>query len=296
MAFDSPLNVIIVGAGIAGLAAARALRERHNVTIIDQSRLKNEVGAAIHIGPNASGILLKLGLSTERVGSVFCNHVIERTYENTTQIDFKFDAEEQWGSPWLLNHRADLHSELYRLATDFELSGTHPEKYLGCAVESCDPVAGNVRLANGRVISGDVIIGTIDHDDDLTSLGADGIHSVIRESIIGKYLPGVRSGHSAYRFLIDSSKLREDSELAFLVEDGTITSFVAQTRRIVCYPCRNLELLNVVAMLPDTLLYEESVANWNVDGSVEEMLKSFAEFDPTIKRIFRLVTVFMLKS
>jgi salicylate hydroxylase len=119
--------------------------------------------------------------------------------------------------------------------------------------------------------------------------GADGIHSKVRLPIVGKHLPGVRSGHSAYRFLIDGDKLRADPELAFLVEGGNIASFVAQDRRIVCYACRNRQLLNVVAILPDALLFEESVASWNVRGSIDDMLKSFSEFHPTIKRIFRFL-------
>jgi salicylate hydroxylase len=160
MVSESGLNVIIVGAGIAGLAAARTLRERHNVIVLEQSRMKNEVGAAIHIGPNASRILLKYGLSPERVGSVKCKRIIERTYKNVTQIDFPADPETQWGAPWLLNHRADLHDELRRLATDPNLPGKPAELRLGCAVESCDPETGNVTMADGTVLHADVIIGT----------------------------------------------------------------------------------------------------------------------------------------
>ena len=42
-----PLDIIVVGAGIAGLATARALREHHRVTVLESSRLKTETGAAI---------------------------------------------------------------------------------------------------------------------------------------------------------------------------------------------------------------------------------------------------------
>jgi salicylate hydroxylase len=100
----------------------------------------------------------------------------------------------------------------------------------------------------------------------------------------------VASGHSAYRLLIEAEKLRQDPDLAFLVEKGGITSFVGLDRRIVCYPCRNLQLLNIVAILPDKLMFEESVENWNVKGSIDDMMKSFAEFDPVIKRIFTFVS------
>jgi salicylate hydroxylase len=97
---------------------------------------------------------------------------------------------------------------------------------------------------------------------------------------------GTPSGHSAYRLLIDAEKLKQDPDLAFLVKRGAITTFVGLDRRIVAYPCRNLTLLNIVAILPDSLLFEESSAGWNVKGSIDDMLKSFEEFDPVIKRIF----------
>jgi salicylate hydroxylase len=41
------LRVLVVGAGIAGLAVGRALREHHEVHIFEQSSFKTEVGAAI---------------------------------------------------------------------------------------------------------------------------------------------------------------------------------------------------------------------------------------------------------
>lgn len=65
---DNLLTPQLVAAGIAGLAAATALRH-HNVTVLEQSRLKEEVGAAIHLGPNAAKIAIGWGMSLDNLNS-----------------------------------------------------------------------------------------------------------------------------------------------------------------------------------------------------------------------------------
>jgi 2-polyprenyl-6-methoxyphenol hydroxylase-like FAD-dependent oxidoreductase len=65
------LDIIVIGGGLAGLGAAIALRQKgHHVTIYEQSRFANEVGAAIHMTPNATGILGQLGLDPADSGAI----------------------------------------------------------------------------------------------------------------------------------------------------------------------------------------------------------------------------------
>lgn len=65
------LKVIVVGAGIGGLTAAIALRQRgHHVEMYEQSRFNNEIGAAIHITPNAMGALMHIGIDPRNSGAV----------------------------------------------------------------------------------------------------------------------------------------------------------------------------------------------------------------------------------
>lgn len=57
------LDVIIVGAGIAGLSAGLALSQHyHSVTILESASNLAEVGAGIQLAPNATRILRRLGV------------------------------------------------------------------------------------------------------------------------------------------------------------------------------------------------------------------------------------------
>ncbi|KAJ3528055.1 hypothetical protein NM208_g10396 [Fusarium decemcellulare] len=64
------LRIIVIGAGIGGLTAAIYLRRQgHHVTLLEQSRFANEVGAAMHLAPNANGLLRRIGLFAEDIGA-----------------------------------------------------------------------------------------------------------------------------------------------------------------------------------------------------------------------------------
>ena len=59
-------KIAIIGGGIGGLTAANCLLQAgFDVQVYEQSRLLSEVGAGINISPNASRILIRLGLAEE---------------------------------------------------------------------------------------------------------------------------------------------------------------------------------------------------------------------------------------
>ncbi|TKA50234.1 hypothetical protein B0A53_06334 [Rhodotorula sp. CCFEE 5036] len=274
---SSQLDVVVIGAGIAGLAAATALRH-HNVTVLEQSRLKEEVGAAIHLGPNAAKIALGWGMSLDNLNSPETQWYHELGHDGKTHFKIPIFARKEFGAPWLLNHRVDLHNELRRLATTEAGEGKPATVRTAARVVQIDPEAGVVELADGEKIHADVII------------AADGIHSVGRTAVLGQKLVANRSGHSAYRALIPRDRLL-DNPRALAILDGDekgmgLTTFMGSDRRLVAYPCRKGTLLNIVAIVPDSEA-ESSTEEWHVQGDPEKLLKSFENFCDDAKFILR---------
>lgn len=123
---SAPLNILIVGAGIAGFSAAISCRRAgHNVQIYERSALNNELGAAIHICPNASRGLLAWGLNPVKARFVSCKKSFRA--HGTTLVKFHEGNDEyitkKFGAPWFFAHRVDLHEELKHLATQEEGEG-----------------------------------------------------------------------------------------------------------------------------------------------------------------------------
>ncbi|KAJ7794223.1 hypothetical protein B0H13DRAFT_2393454 [Mycena leptocephala] len=119
----------------------------------------------------------------------------------------------------ILCHRGAFHSELARLALDL---GPPPTLCLS-------------------IITSDLV------------LGADGISSAMRTSILGRLAEPISCGWSCYRSLIEMSKLEKIPELAWLhdgVSGARSVSYHGNGpfRWIFMYPCREGTLLNVNAM------------------------------------------------
>src|SRR5690349_13956096 len=110
-------NVAIIGAGLGGLNAAIALRQRgFKVTVFEQAPELGEIGAGIQLSPNASRVLMALGLDKafEAIAFEPNRHVVRNGTTggivSATQMRGVFRS--QYGAGYFGAHRADLHAVL----------------------------------------------------------------------------------------------------------------------------------------------------------------------------------------
>ena len=218
------LDIIVVGCGLGGLAAAFCLTQAgHRVTIIESSSVIGDIGAGIVIGPNSSRLLLRWGLGKhlDKI-AVKPESVTLRRYDTGERAGFtKWGevTEREYGAPFYHAHRADLHKLLY------DIVAPHATILLDSPVVGCDPdpVSPSVTLKSGEVVRGDLIV------------GADGVKSFIQQVVSGKPNPAEPVGDAAYRAIIPASLMTQDPELRELIEPPQMNCWMAPRRHMVGY-------------------------------------------------------------
>jgi 3-hydroxybenzoate 6-monooxygenase len=260
-----PLNLLVAGGGIGGLAAAYVLgRAGHRVTVLEQASTFGEIGAGIQLGPNIFKMFEYLGL-TKAVNRVAffppglgMNDV--RTGEKVIRVPLGNTALAAYGYPYGVIYRVDMHDVFLHACK------TLPTVTLRTSskVESFEQDGSGVRaqLAGGETLQGDALI------------GADGLWSRIRESVVGDGKPRV-SGHIAYRAV-----LKRDEVPQHLWSDDVLL-WGGEKTHLVHYPLRRGELFNLVAVFHSNK-YDEG---WNTFGDTAELNERFSQAVPQVKEL-----------
>ena len=85
-----PLEILIVGGGIAGFATAIPLaKQGHTISIFEKSAFSTEIGAAIHLGPYAHHILCAWGIDVASLQPCICL-VSDRYAIDTDTLEISF--------------------------------------------------------------------------------------------------------------------------------------------------------------------------------------------------------------
>lgn len=228
------LEIGVVGAGIAGLAAAIALRRAgHNVEIFERSQFKNEIGAAITMTPNGMRVLDRWGFDADRFGPVDNNQI---RILKADSLDVMYHDEwpgmaEKYRARFCAFHRVDFHRGLRELATGSgSLHGPPAIISLASEVVELDCEAGLLFTSDGTKFEKDLIV------------VADGSHSRFAAQVDGKGIATQKIGKSVSRTLIPFDRLMSDDGIRrlFEVHPTGFCSVLSPMTGVFCvtYPCR----------------------------------------------------------
>jgi salicylate hydroxylase len=259
--------VAIIGAGIGGLAAALCLARRgFEVDIIERAEALTEVGAGLQLSPNASRILIKLGLlaKLERCWSEpeHIGLVDGVTLSPLASVSAGAFARRRWHAPYAVMHRASLQKVL--------LSAVEAESscrlQLGHQIDAPDEQT--IERLTGR--RPDIIV------------GADGIWSRLRNSIPGAGRVSF-SGNVAWRMT-----LTRDTA-AGLLQPNQVTAFLGPRAHLVAYPLREVDGFNLVAIIEG----KETDAVWvgkDSDERRQDCLNAFSRWNAGIRSLLEKAT------
>jgi len=257
-------TIAIVGAGMGGLAAAGTLRlAGMNVQVYEQAPQFERIGAGIQMMPNSMKVLRRIGIEDRlrRVSFQPYSH-LNREWDTGKVMRELPMPESLFGAPYLCMHRADLHEALASVAPD---SIVHLNKKL----TGLDQHGGQVTLtfADGTRAQADAVV------------GADGVHSVVRDIIIGPDAP-IHKGRIAYRAVFPSALLTDPE-----VVGRSRTKWWGLDRHIVIYyTTADRSQVYFVTSVPEPAewLTRES---WSAKGDVKELRKAYEGFHPEVRAV-----------
>ena len=261
-----PVSFAIIGAGIGGLAtAALLLRAGHRVQVFEQAARFARVGSGIQMAPNAVKVLRHLGIEARLRDTAFqADFAISRSWDSgteTSRLALGAEVERQFGAPYLFLHRADLHAAIAEIVP----SGV---VHLGMKLAAIDQDGSGVdlRFADGSRFRADAVI------------GADGVHSLVRETLLGPETPRF-TGRVAYRTTFAADRLRG------VTLDPVRTKWWGPDRHMVVYfVTRARDELYFVTSVPERAEWT-TPESWSAKGDLDELRAAYAGFHPDVQAI-----------
>lgn len=256
-------RIAVVGAGMGGLAVAATLRRAgFDAQVYEQAVRFTRIGAGIQMMPNSMKVLRRIGIEESLRRTAFQPYSHLNREWDTGRVRRELPMPESlFGAPYLCMHRADLHEALLSVLPDDII---HLNKKLAGIEESAGQVT--LAFADGTRAQADAVI------------GADGVHSVLREIILGPDAP-IHKGRIAYRAVF-SAALLNGRDIG-----RSRTKWWGPDRHIVIYytTATRSELYFVTSVPePAEWLTRES---WSAKGDVKDLRRAYEGFHPDVRAV-----------
>jgi salicylate hydroxylase len=261
-------TIVVAGAGIGGLTASLALAAKgFRVIVLEKAERLEEAGAGLQLSPNASRILVDLGLkprlAARAVTPEAINIMSARHGGEIARLPLGEAASQRAGAPYWVIHRADLQAALQAAVND------HPDidLRLGCQFEDVASHAKGLSVAQRR--------GNARQQELAVALiGADGIWSAVRNHLFPEVQPQF-SGLIAWRGTLDATALPREYTSA------RVQLWMGPKAHLVAYPISGARQINVVAVVPGTW----NRPGWSAPGEANDIKSAFSQAWPATARM-----------
>ncbi|GAA5152557.1 FAD-dependent monooxygenase [Nocardioides marinquilinus] len=260
-------DVLVVGAGLAGLVIAGAWAHRGgHATVLDASASvgASSAGGGLQIAPPTVAVLRRLGVDLDAAGAVVVHAQETRASDGRLLGRAPLHAcEQRYGTPYVTVRRADVHAAL--LARVASVADVRPGTAVTSVHETHEPV---VTLADGRTLHPGTLV------------GADGIRSVVRAAL-GPDRP-LYSGLWAHRALVPLAGL--PAHLAAPV----VRLWVGPGAHVVAYPVAGGRELNLVVVVPGED-DDPTAPAWTAATDPEPLRRRLADWPDDVRAVLDAV-------
>lgn len=273
--------VIVVGAGIAGLTCALALaRSGRSVALIEKRTHLEEVGAGLQLSPNASRILIDLGLGKALMRAACAplslDVVLGRSGKRLARAPLADAMMARYNAPSLVIHRADLQQILLDHVRGLGSIPIH----VGRTPQHIEQDDRGVTLTMTNQQ------GDLEHLHGQALVGADGLHSSVA-GLLGDFSQARPSGYQAWRGTLPMRAVPPH------LETNRTTLWLGHEGHAVTYPLQGGQSFNLVVVTRE----KSAEHGWSREGDTQILrtrLKHWTQLLPLIEAMhsFKIWTLY----